>query len=167
MAPDAQVLDRFGSSVGISGDYAIVGARFGDGGYGDPIENAGAAYVFRRTGVNTWDTTGVKITAPDAQTDDRFGSSVGISGDYAIVGASGEDGGDGDPLSDAGAAYVFHRTGVNTWDAGIKIMAPDVQASDRFGDSVAISGDYAIIGAYAEDGGDGDPLENAGAAYIY
>ena len=88
-----------------------------------------------------------------------FGDSVAISGDYAIVGASGEDAGG----NAAGAAYIFRRTGTNSWDAGVKIVAFDVQSSDTFGRSVAISGDYAVVGANGEDAG-GDA---AGAAYIF
>jgi len=166
-APDAQTGDQFGRSVSISGDYAIVGAAFEDGGIGDPLIDAGAAYIFRRTGDNTWG-VGTKITAPDAQTGDQFGKSVSISGDYAIVSATLEDGGTGDPLSAAGAAYIFRRTGDNTWGVGTKIIAPDAQPNDQFGRSVSIiSGDYAIVGAAFEDGGTGDPLIDAGAAYIF
>jgi hypothetical protein len=165
VAPDAQAVDWFGTSVAICGDYAIIGASEEDGGDGDPLSRAGAAYVFHRTGVNTWD-TGTKIMAPDAQVEDHFGWSVAISGDYAIIGASEEDGGDGDPLSRAGAVYVFRRN-VNTWEFNVKLVAPDAQAVDWFGWSVAISGDYAIVGAGGEDGGDGDPIENAGAAYVF
>jgi hypothetical protein len=122
--------------------------------------------VFHRTDLNSWD-TGTKLVATDAQANDYFGFSVALSGDYAIVGAFGEDGGDGDPATDAGAAYLFRRTGPNSWDSGTKLEAPDIQTDDRFGWSVTLSGDYAIVGAYLEDGGDDDPATDAGAAYIY
>ncbi len=166
MASDAQEFDRFGYSVAINGDYAIVGALYEDGGAGDPINTAGAAYVFHRNGTNTWD-NGIKLVAPDAQAYDYFGCSVTISEDYAIVGAYQEDGGEGNPLSSAGAVYCFRRTGSNTWDNGVKLVAPDAQESDLFGTSVAISGDYAIVGAHGEDGGTGDPCNGTGAAYIF
>jgi len=162
---DAQAQVGFGSSVSISGDYVIVGAFRESGGPGGSLPDAGAAYIFHRTGPNTWD-TGTKIVAPDAQADDWFASTVSISGDYAVVGAYKEDGGAGDPKPDAGAAYIFHRTGPNTWDTGTKIVAPDAQADDWFG-LASISGDYAIVGAMFEDGGPGDPLNNAGAAYVF
>jgi hypothetical protein len=165
-ANDAQAGDYLGQSVAIDGNYVVVGAFFEDGGDGDPRTSAGAAYVFHRTGLNTWD-AGVKLVAGDAQADDVFGNSVSISGDYIVVGAFFEDGGDGDPRPDAGAAYVFHRTGVNTWDAGTKLVAPDPQANDSFGSSVAVAGDYVIVGANHENGGDGDPLFDAGAAYVF
>ena len=154
VASDGQADDCFGFSVAISGDYAIVGADWGDAGG----INAGTAYVFHRTGTNSWD-GGVKIVASDAQAYDAFGCSVAISGDYAIVGAYGEDAGG----SYAGAAYIFHRTGTNSWDGGVKIVASDAQAGDYFGTLVAISGDYTIVGASMEDAGG----SNAGAAYIF
>jgi len=165
VAPDAQASDYFGRSVSIDGDYAIVGAWHEDGGAGDPAEDAGAAYIYHRTGTNTWN-TGFRIDAFDAQTDDWFGASVSIYGDYAIVGAYAEEGGPGDPESFAGAAYIFNRTGTNEWVPGQKIYAPDAQASDYFGISVAIDGEYIIVGASGEAGGEGDPLYDAGAAYI-
>ncbi|VAX32081.1 hypothetical protein MNBD_NITROSPIRAE01-1886 [hydrothermal vent metagenome] len=159
----AQPGDRFGFSVSISGNYAIVGAEFEDGDDPPNTNDAGAAHIFQRTGANTWD-AGTKITAPDAQNLDRFGGSVSISGDYAIVGAYWEDG-DAPNTNSAGAAYIFQRTGTNSWDTGTKIAAPDAQASDQFGSSVSISGDYAIVGARLEDGSNGDP--DTGTAYIY
>jgi hypothetical protein len=147
IASDRASSDNFGWSVSISGDYAIVGADREDAGG----SSAGAAYIFHRTGVNTWD-SGTKIVASDAQADDQFGYSVSISGDYAVVGARFEDGGGGDPLSGAGAAYIFRRTGTNTWNTGTKIVASDATSSDYFGSSVSISGDYAIVGAKNADG---------------
>ena len=101
----------------------------------------------------------MKIVATDLQAGDQFGKSVAISGDYVVVGANGEDAGG----NAAGAAYIFHRTGTNTWDAGVKIVATDPQAYDEFGKSVAISGNYAVVGAYGESAGG----SYAGAAYIF
>ena len=159
-AHDMDEGDNFGESVFINGDYAVVGAYHEDGGPGNLIFRSGAVYVFRRTGENTWD-SGTKIMAPDAQENDSFGVSVSLDGDYLVVGAHGEDGGDGDPMPDSGAAYVFRRTDLNSWDTGTKISAPDAQDDDWFGKSVSISGDYVIVGAFGEDGGDGNPLGNA------
>ena len=155
MAPDAQVGDRFGCAVSISGDYVIIGAMREDGGPGDPMESAGAVYIFHRTAGNTWD-AGVKIGSPDQNAFGLFGSAVSISGDYAIVGHERES-----------RAYVFHRTGTNAWDSGAMLWTYDTEADDYFGRSVAISGDYAIVGAYGEDGGAANLLNDAGAAYIF
>ena len=117
---------------------------------------AGAAYIFKRSGT-TWSQQ-VKIIATDKAANDRFGYSVALSGDYAIVGAYYEDEGG----SNAVAAYIFKRSGT-TWSEQAKIQASDKQAGDHFGYSVSIAGDYAIVGAHQEDEGG----SYAGAAYIF
>ena len=158
-ASDAQTNDLFGWSVSINGNgsYVIVGARY-------KTSIAGAAYVFSRSG-STW-TQQQKITASDAEANDQFGFAVSISSDgtYAIVSSYVEDTGG----TDAGAAYIYGRSG-STWTQERKIQASDIQASDLFGTSVSMNsnGTYVIVGARLEDGGAGDPLGNAGAAYVY
>lgn len=154
IAPDAQADDYFGCAVSIDGDYIAVGAYSEDTGG----SQSGAAYIFHRTGVNTWD-AGTKIVAADPEVNDTFGVVIAIDGDYVVVGAVGED----QNGSNAGAAYVFHRTDVNTWDAGVKLLANAGQAGDTFGKSVAISGDYIIVGAVDES----TIASCAGAAYIF
>ncbi|MCH7566943.1 MAG: choice-of-anchor D domain-containing protein, partial [Nitrospirae bacterium] len=67
-----------------------------------------------------------KITASDGAVNDNFGSSVSISGDYAVVGAMGDD----DNGTDAGSAYVFKRTGTS-WAQEAKLLASDGAADDR------------------------------------
>ena len=98
-ASDAQDYDYFGYSVSISGDTALIGA------YGEDSE-AGAAYIFSRNteGSDAWGQV-KKLTASDAQASDYFGISVSISGDTALIGASGEDSGG----SSAGAFYCFTK----------------------------------------------------------
>ncbi|MCI0729254.1 MAG: FG-GAP repeat protein, partial [Chloroflexi bacterium] len=110
-----------------------------------------------------------KLTAGDAQAGDQFGGSAASSDDTLVVGADREEGGPGDPLPNAGAAYVFERnaSGPDAWSQVIKLAAGDAQAEDYFGRSVAISGDTVVAGAPEEDRGPGDPVENAGAAYVY
>ena len=108
-APDGGSDDGFGWKVSMSsnGNYVAISAYGEDGGVGNPTSNSGAAYVFERDG-STWSQQ-TKLTASDTQAGDRFGSGIGISGDasYIIVGANFEDGGAGDPLFNAGAAYVY------------------------------------------------------------
>ena len=103
LASNPQDGDQFGWSVAVSGDTAVVGAWLEDDGGSD----AGAAYVFQRDqgGADNWGEV-EKLTASDAEADDRFGGGVAVSGDTAVVGAIGKDAGGGDF---AGAAYVFER----------------------------------------------------------
>ena len=96
-AADGAASDYFGRSVSISGDYAVVGALRDD----DNGNASGSAYVFKRTGT-TW-TQESKLLASDGTADDLFGSSVSISGDYAVVGAFRDD----DNGSSSGSAYVY------------------------------------------------------------
>ena len=137
-ASDAQAGDKFGGSVAVSGDTAVVGAY-----------TAGAAYVFQRDqgGADNWGEV-KKLTASDAEADDWFGYTVAVSGDTAIVGALMFAGG-----NDAGAAYVFQRDqgGADNWGEVKKLTASDAQAGDQFGVSVAVSGDTAVVGTIFKD----------------
>jgi hypothetical protein len=144
--------DYFGYSVAIDGDTVVVGAQLEDTG----ADGAGSAYIYTRSGT-TW-TQQAKIQASDKQASDEFGYSVAIDGNTVVVGAVYEDTGG----SDAGAAYVFTRSGT-TWTQQAKLLASDRQASDYFGWWVTVDGDTVVVGAPAEDTG-GDA---AGAAYIF
>jgi len=158
-ASDAAPGDQFGFSVAVSGDVLVVGAPLEDGGGAD-LTQAGAAYVFRRGG-SGWDEEAI-LRAADLQEFAEFGYSVGISGDYAIAGAPYRDASD----FDEGAAYLFEYDG-SGWNQEPRLEASDAQQSDQFGYSVSISGANAIVGAHFEDGGTGDPLSAAGAAYAF
>ena len=154
-ASDAQANDGLGSSVAFSGDTAVVAALGDDAGG----SNAGAAYIFGRDqgGVDNWGEV-TKLTASDAQKDDQFGSSVALSGDTAVVGASGKGG---------GAAYVFGRNqgGADTWGEVTKLFGSDVEILDTFGWSVAASAGTVLVGAHGDD--DGVPFSRTGAAYVF
>ena len=155
LAGDRQQGDKFGTSVSISGDYAIIAAFFND----DVGSNSGSAYIFvRDTELDTWSQQ-QKIVTTDAADSDTFGTSVSISGDYAIVGATGND----DSFTDSGSAYILKRDGT-TWSEQAKLVAGDPGQADNFGNSVSISGDYAIVGARNEDTGGTDA---AGSAYVF
>ncbi|CAD5960121.1 Integrin alpha-9 [Planktothrix tepida] len=148
-ASDKLDSDFFGNSVAISGDIAIVGAPKEDKG-------TGSVYIFQREADGTW-TQKAKFQASDKQADANFGNSVAISGDIAIVGAPKEDKG-------TGSVYIFQRGADGTWTQKAKFQASDKQADANFGNSVAISGDTAIVGAYYQDT---DSKQDAGSAYIF
>jgi len=151
LASDGQAGDSFGSSVSISGDTALIGARWDD----DNGNKAGSAYVFTRTGT-TW-TQQAKILPADGEAEDRFGGSVSLDGDTAIISAwFDNDNGNG-----SGSAYVFIRTGT-TWTQQAKLIASDGQEGDDFGD-VSLCGDTALIGAALDD----DNGVDSGSAYIF
>lgn len=159
-ASDAALNDNFGEAVAISGDYAVIGASNHDTGGNS---NAGAAYIFARSGL-TWSEQDIVIAGTLAASD-NFGEAVAIDsdptrGDRVVVGARGDD----DPIA-SGAAYVFKRDGVDwnleaTFDDFFTGLSLDT--SDDFGRSVAIDGDYIAVGAPGRDTG---PEE--GAVYIF
>ncbi len=145
-ASDGAEGDLFGDAVSIDGDYAIAGA-YGTG------SSQGSAYIFQRSG-SSWSQV-AKLTASDAAADDEFASSVSISGDTVIVGAS-------ERATGAGAAYIFEKP-VGGWaDATetAKLAASGAVTGDYFGWSVSISGDTAIVGALGR-------ASHTGAAYIF
>jgi hypothetical protein len=152
LASDGAAGDYFGRSVSINGDYAIVGA-YGDDDRGDA---SGSAYIVKRVGI-AW-VLQPKLLAADGDDGNYFGHSVSISGDYAIVGAYGDD----DRGSDSGSAYIFKRDGA-AWLQQPKLLAADGAANDFFGYSVSISSDYAIVGAFADD----DKGDVSGSAYVF
>jgi len=164
VASDGTDNDIFGAAVSIDGDRAIVTAYNQDknasgGGY---KSNAGAAYIYERNNEGIW-VQQQKIVASDRAEGDQLGRSASISGNYAIVGSNFDDhDADGNSYAEsAGSAYIFKRdesTGV--WAEVQKIVASDRSKDDWFGSSVAISGDYAIVGAYWQQ-------NRKGAAYIY
>jgi len=151
-AVDGAENDCFGFSVSISGNYTVVGAPYDD----DNESGSGSAYIFIRTGTNWFQYA--KLLASDGAHLDFFGCSVSISGNYAVIGAYGDD--DNDITS--GSAYVFYKEGT-TWSQQVKLNASDGAIYDHFGNSVCISDNNAVIGAYR----DSDYGTDSGSAYIF
>ncbi len=144
--PDPESFGGFGSSVSLSGDTLVVGAPWHSGG--------GAAYVYQRPHKDGDQSSvpGVMLLASDGAHGDRFGTSVSISGDTVVVGASR------DVVFgfDCGSAYIFERDlgGADAWGEAAKILAPEYDlwdpGSEQFGISVSIDGDRVVIGAPLE-----------------
>ncbi|MBN1976554.1 MAG: FG-GAP repeat protein, partial [Anaerolineae bacterium] len=145
-ASDGAASEQFGASVALAGDTALVGA------YGDGVganDGQGSAYVFTRSGT-AW-AQQAKLTASDGAEWDQFGISVALSGDAdtALVGAYYDGVGANDGQ---GSAYVFTRSGT-TWTQQAHLTAADGATNDHFGDSAALSGDTALVGAFSDDVG--------------
>jgi hypothetical protein len=145
LASDGAADDRFGDSVSVSGDTAVVGAFYDD----DAGTDSGSAYVYLRSG-GVW-TQQQKLTALDATGGDKFGYFVSIDGDTAIIGAPGDG---------LGSAYVFVRSG-GVWTQQQKLTA--TATGGEYAYSVSVSGDTAVVGAHY----DGSAGSYSGAAYVY
>ena len=164
-ASDREEFDNFGRAVAIEGNWAVVGAwQEDENAFGvATATNAGSAYVFFYNGTRWVEFQ--KIVASDRSAEDYFGNSVAIYGDIVVVGAWSSNTNEisGDYKENAGAAYVFKYIS-GTWTQIQKLVASDRQVDDYFGVSVAIDGDYIVVGAHNEDAGG---MLDAGSAYIF
>lgn len=146
---------EFGSSVAISDNYAIVGARWENLGANT---DQGSASIYKYNGTN-WVLMN-KIVDATGTTGDQFGISVSIAGNYAIIGASSDDVGTN---LGQGSASIYNFGGIS-WQLTQKITDPLGLSGDAFGVSVFISGKYALIGAVFHDEGSNI---NQGTANVY
>ncbi len=158
-AADGAAFDRFGQSVSISGDYAVVGSPEDDIFVANPFPTTqfdrGSAYVFIRSGTS-W-TQQVKLLSSTSAQNIRFGNGVSIDGNRIAVGAPWEN-------NQSGAVYLFQRSGTS-WPQQQRIVAPAVTPDAEFGYSVDISGNSVIVGAPSD--AYEDLYLNIGAAYIF
>ncbi len=152
LASDGAQYDTLGQSVSLSGNAALVGAPTADGN----VQDSGAAYIFRFDGTS-W-AQEAKLLAADGWYYGSFGDSVALDGAVALVGAYGDD--DNGNLS--GSAYVFRFDGTN-WSQEAKLVPSDGGTEDNFGWSVALDGDVALVGAWADDVNG----TNTGSAYVF
>jgi|GEM_PF-1719914 len=137
-----------GWSSAVDGDFALFGAPYADG--------AGAAYFFERT-PGGW-VERARLDPSDGQSGDAFGWSVDLEGDFALIGAPGDD----DQGTDAGTAFVFERTG-NAWTEVAKLQGSSVDDFDGFGTSVALDFGFCFVGAPRADG----LVAETGAAFFF
>jgi hypothetical protein len=142
-ASDGATNDCFGASVAVSGDTAVIGASAKNSG-------RGAAYVFVLSG-GLWSQQ-QELTASDGAAFDEFGVSVSVIGDTALIGAISKN-------AYQGAAYVFVLGG-GVWTQQQELTASDGAAGDCFGGDVAVSDDWAVIGAVEKN-------NDRGAAYVF
>jgi len=146
---------RFGGSVSISGNYAIVGAEFENlGGNADQ----GSASIYSYNGSN-WVLTN-KITDGTGDSYYNFGNSVSIAGNYAIIGSRSDVFGNN---SLQGSASFYNYDGSN-WLLMQKVKDRLGSSGDQFGVSVSLSGNYALVGASGSNTGTNS---NTGSANIY
>ena len=146
--------DNLGASVGISGDYALVGVPKDDT---DNGRNAGSVQVFFQS--ETGWVQHQKLHASDASDNDEFGATLSVSGDYVIVGAPRKSG----VGRRSGAAYIFVRRGTE-WVEQAKLVAADETRGDYFGISVAIDGSTVLVGAHRANSA---RFADSGAVYVF
>jgi outer membrane protein assembly factor BamB len=144
-ASDAAANDNFGASTSISGSRVLVGA--------DRHTQTGAAYVFDTlSGAQL-----IELVPDDARSGDNFGRSVALDGSIALVGSQNHRSAN---ITSSGAAYLFD---VTTGTQLFELSADDPSMGAQFGWSVALQGDFAVVGAYR----DSDSASQAGAIYVF
>lgn len=151
MALEAQVAsnvldDAFGTVVAVAGDTIAVAA---------PIQGvgAGSVYVYRRSGLS-WV---LEDELAGGASGSAFGRAMALDGDVLMVGAPLDDtAGDG-----AGAVFIYERQG-QSWFGPTAFTTADAETVDFFGTSVALRGDWALVGAVHDDEGPAD----AGGVYV-
>jgi hypothetical protein len=146
--PNSSLNGAFGWSIAFDGDLMLVGS------YADFNMNnsSGAGYLFNSdTGELLAD-----FVSEIGQAGDGSGWSVALQGPLALVGAPGYDEG----AADAGGVHAYFTTFLSQ----ITTILPDTPiAGERFGWSVAIDGDYIVVGApYIAD----SPLQT-GSVYVF
>lgn len=124
--------DGFAVAVALSGDTALVGAPLAD-------DYHGVAYVFARAD-GQWSLQ-ARLIGDEPERSGRFGASVALSGDTALIGASEDDIG---ASSQQGSAHVFVRRGTQ-WNREAKLVSAIGEEFDHFGHAVALDGDTAVV----------------------
>jgi hypothetical protein len=154
LADDGDSYDLFGYAAAIHANVIVIGApEDEDQGY-----DSGSAYVFERDADGNWLQV-VKLLPDDGDYGDRFGDAVAIDGDVIVIGAQDDE----DLGNWSGSAYVFERDERADWIQVGKLLGDDVGVFDSFGASVAVSSDFALVGAPRQDGVE----QYTGAAYVF
>ncbi len=160
VSPSTPVFDsRFGTSLCVQGDLAIVGAPSEGAGFicQSGVNSGGAAYIYELQN-GSWVET-ARFISPNGECEGEFGYDVAISGTFAVVGAPFED---VNGVTDAGRAYLFQNVG-GTWSYAGVVEELTTYAGSRFGHSVDLVGGAMAVGAISSDFFG----PSAGAVYLY
>ncbi len=154
-AEDGQAGDFFGAAVAFSGNMIVVGAESHEVG-SNP--NQGAVYVFEKQG-SSWTQT-AELTASDGALDTGLGSSVAVSGNTIVAGASLRE---VETHAEQGTVYVFEKSGPD-WTQVAELTASDGAYDDKLGTSVAMEDGIIVAGAPNHKVGSN---QHQGAAYVF
>jgi hypothetical protein len=142
---NGQAGDKFAYSVAISDQVVMVGAPWDD----DRGDNYGSTFVFARAG-DAW-SEAQKLPAEGSAILAGFGRSVGLDGSAAVIGVRGPQ-----------TAYVFEWS-AGAWHEGPELVPDDWWFGSFYGERVALSGDFAAVGAPHDD----QSGYRSGSAYIF
>jgi hypothetical protein len=168
---DQEPGDNLGISVAMSGSYMIAGAWWEErpGTPAEGLTSAGAAYLYKLQTNGTWEQT-QKLESPDREILGYYGFYVAMEGDYAMVGAFNEDHDETvNTGANAGLVYAYHRTANDVWVLDDSLKIESRGNNEYFGVAIAMTEDYALIGAdgYDYDEAGANFMDNAGAAFLF
>jgi len=148
LIPTNQTTIRYiGSGLAVDSDIALVGGQYGG------TNDHGYCGVHLYNGV--WWPVVCQLIPQDATNGQKFGTSVDLKGEYAVVGAPGDD----QIAEDAGAAYVFYMfRDASNWVQQAKLVNTGLTANAAMGTAVATDGGYTLVGA---------PNQGAGRVYVF
>lgn len=138
---------RNGRNVAISGDYIAMSGDYND-------NYSGSVYVFDANSLTSEPT---KLTPTDLGPNDYFGSDIGLSSNYLVVGMKNDD----DLATNAGAIYVYTLSDLS--QSPTKIKPGSLGASDSFGERLSVSDSHIVVSAMRDD----DVASDSGAVYVF
>lgn len=147
-APDGAQTDKFGSSIAMDGDLLVISAPSRKR-PGDELLQAGAVYIYRRSGgMYTLEDTIV----PGDDVAGLFGLAVAVRGDRIAITAGGK-----------GLVLVYEKSG-DMWAPTATIVPNESRVLDSFGSGIVFLDDFMMVGSPSADA---DGKRAAGAAYIF
>lgn len=163
-SPSGVADDGFGRVVALSGSFLAISAPRSDTG----ANEAGCVYAYEfdrplspDAGLPSlpFSLNRKTIPNPSPASGDLFGSSLALFGNRLVVGCEADNTG----ATNSGSAYVYNVDGINPSASLVVIPNPGPAKDDRFGCSVAVSGNIVVVGASQNDG----PTPDRGIAYVY
>ncbi|MBI2167755.1 MAG: pre-peptidase C-terminal domain-containing protein [Candidatus Omnitrophica bacterium] len=148
--PNPATSDEFGSAVAIQGQKVLVGAKLDDA----DAQDAGSAYLFDSETGELLHT----FSSPDPEKQDNFGEVVKFLGTKVLVSAPAGD----TWQDDSGLVYVFEGDpdSPEFGEVFAELTSPGPRNGEKFGQSIAVSGDRLFIGAKG-------PINNPGVVYAF
>jgi len=143
VAKTGAAFSTLGTGTGLTAEYLFVGAG---GVFNQGVYAPRRVHVFKfipsKTGGKWIESQVLETPAPDDPIS-SFGTAIALSGNSALVGARASRVG-----NNLGQGMVYGYTESNgTWSLTDKLTGSDSGARDNFGNSVAMSGAVAVMGA--------------------
>ena len=145
--------DTFGQSIAASSDYLVIGAPGDDTLHG----NSGAVFIYDPSNLSSTPTKIIPYGTFNSTDRLEFGTSVALNGNTIAVGSIGLN------STYNGSVMVYDASNLSANPTVLEVTSFDGQGADYFGQSVAITTDYVIVGSPNSD----QNGSLSGAVYLY